>query len=209
VILPAATLNISRPEHTIIFSCEDLYHHLEENHMSRLKELPTGYDVTIVCYVRRQDKYIESACKQRIKAGSPLNLPRSLTRHTNASSLNQVHASYYRMMLGWERVFGRKAIVVRPLDANHFPDGDLLQDFLAAAGLSGIELFSGGNERSNEALPAELIAVLRVFNDTGIVPQESRNKWRACRKAVIPIFAIGWTRRRRPTETTTDLPAIL
>ncbi|MDZ7784481.1 MAG: hypothetical protein U5K56_16615 [Halioglobus sp.] len=166
-----------RPEKTVIFSCEDFYHHLEERHVARLAQLFGNHSVTVICYVRRQDEYVESAYRQRIRSGVAVRAHTFSARHTDPACLNEVHANYYRMLNVWARCFGTEAVVVRLFDADRFHGGNLLQDFLMAAGLPDVELAGAGGDRSNEALPAELVAVLRACNEAEVVPREHHTRF--------------------------------
>tara|TARA_R110000823_G_scaffold91174_6_gene201159 strand:- start:2260 stop:3603 length:1344 start_codon:yes stop_codon:yes gene_type:complete len=163
---------------TIIFSCENLYHHLGEAEIQRLAELLQPHRVSIVCYVRRQDLYVESAYRQQVKVGvAKVSVRKFLARHMSAKSLNEVHANYYRMLRHWDQHFGTGNVVVRLFDTNRFAGGDLLTDFLQAAGIGNVDLDRPGEGVANQAVPAELISVLRTFNEAGVVAKEQHQKF--------------------------------
>jgi len=127
----------------------------------------------VICYVRRQDDYVESAYRHRVKvgaAGGPMGS--FVSRHVNAADLGVVHANYHRVLAPWRRCFGAQAMVVRPFDEARFAGGDLLTDFLCAAGLDGIRLPRRPAARANRAVPAELVRVLRVVNEAGSIPAD-------------------------------------
>ena len=160
------------PLETIIFSCENLYHHLGEKEVELLASLLHGCRVTIVCYVRRQDLYIESAYKQQVKVGvAKVNVNGFLARHTDKNHLSQVHANYYRMLMPWDQHFGTEAITVRVFDPQCFINGRLLDDFLDAAGIGDISLPDVTGSKANVAMPSELIQVVRVFNALKLIPR--------------------------------------
>lgn len=156
---------------TTIFSCEDFYHHLDEGAIAALASALSDYRVTVVCYIRRQDEYVDSAYRQRVKVGAAAKpFEEFLLRHTDESFLDSVHANYERMLGPWERQFGLGQIALRLFEPTRFADGDLLRDFLLAAGLGEAPLRLGPRDRSNTALPAELVTVLRAANTWGVVP---------------------------------------
>ncbi len=168
----------SREQDTIVFSCENFYHHLGHTELQRLAALLKPYRVSIVCYLRRQDLYVESAYRQQVKVGvAKVNVRPFLARHMSAKSLDEVHANYYRMLQRWDQYFGTDCMQVRLFDKACFAGGDLLTDFLQASGIGNVELQRRGEAVANQAVPAELINVLRVFNQAGIVSKEHHQQF--------------------------------
>ena len=163
----------------ILFSCESFYHILARKHLEYLKRILQGFRVRVICYVRRQDLYIESAYRQQVKVGQ-LKAPFSefLKTHTDREQLDQVHANYYKALRRWEEMFSRDAIVVRPFEKTSLYKGDLLEDFLHLCSLHGaLKSCKSQPNVHNVALPRELIEVIRYFNSTGIVQSHQQQSF--------------------------------
>jgi hypothetical protein len=96
---------------------------VEERQVQRLGELLAEYDVTVVCYLRRQDQWITSIYKQLVKQVSL------------SPSWDELIAYYDRamqydfQMARWARVFGRDRIQVRVYEKSRLPAGTI-PDFL-------------------------------------------------------------------------------
>ncbi len=160
-----------------VISCENLYHHLASEDIAFLAEVSKGFSVEIVCYVRRQDLYMESAWKQQVKIGvlhTPF--PEFLKQHTQPQFLEKVHDNYYRMLQPWSANFGLEAIKVRAFDKSEWVNEDLIDDFLSTCGLEeGTALATLIRPKvANTALPSELIALVRKVNEMRLVPKNQQ-----------------------------------
>jgi len=93
-----------------VLSCEDFYHRLGPQGIECLRQVFDGLEVQVLCYVRRQDQYMESAWKQQVKVGA-MRMPFEdfLCRHTEAQYLPEVHGNYHRMLSDWTQVLDRSA----------------------------------------------------------------------------------------------------
>ena len=160
---------------SVLLSCENFYHHWSPDDIAFLASYLSEFDVEIICYVRPQDDYMESAWKQQAKIGElRMPFPHFLERHTHPKFLNDTHANYYRMLAPWSTVFGRQAICLRVFNADEFVDGQLLFDFLKSCGIDVANMsrslrLSVSAAASNRALPSELAELIRRVNVTGQV----------------------------------------
>jgi hypothetical protein len=156
---------------TVLFSCETFYHIFVGQALKTLQQVLQGFHVTVICYVRRQDLYMESAYRQQVKVGEfKMPFPQFLNIHTDPAKLEKVHANYYRILRPWEEMFGRDALLIRPFDKKSLRKGDLLEDFLHLCGLHGaLQSCKNLPRVHNIALPRELIKVIRYFNAAGTI----------------------------------------
>lgn len=154
----------------VILSCENLYHHLAAEHLAALGNLLAGLEVHVVCYVRRQDLYMESAWKQQVKVGA-MRMPfeQFLVRHTETEFLGEVHGNYYRMLLPWATSFGKSRLHIRIFDPVTWPGRDLIQDFVQALGLPSEIGKLPRIEITNVAMPSELMRLLCKINSLRLV----------------------------------------
>jgi len=189
----------------ILLSCEDFFHHLDEERVNVLQGLLAKFDVRIICYVRRQDLYIESAWKQQAKVGA-LRMPFAmfLERHTQAKFLGEVHANYHRMLEKWTAAFGRDAIRVRVFDSSEFVGRDLVDDFMDACGIGDKSLVKSLQRppRTNIALPSELAELLRRVNVSGLVSSTEQQAFVAYVESLIEY-------RDQPLLSPADQAAVL
>lgn len=111
---------------TIVFSAEMLGQQLHRAvEVKALKSILDPYcdGYTIITYLRRQDELSVSRYSTALRRGERRARPLS-------------RAIDYEAMLGaWSEVFGRDAMRVRIFDRSAMLDGDVVQDFAAAAGL--------------------------------------------------------------------------
>jgi hypothetical protein len=155
---------------TVIISCENLYHNLVESDLVFLRELLTDFEVHVVCYVRRQDLYMESAWKQQVKVGA-MRMPfeQFLERHTDARFLHEVHANYYRMLRIWANVWGQEHLRVRVFDPSAWPHRDLIHDFAVACDLGDEVAVLPQPAVTNVAMPSELMRLISKINALRLV----------------------------------------
>ena len=164
-----------------ILSCENFYHHFGKEDMDYVAEIFSDFKIEIVCYVRRQDLYMESAWKQQVKVGTLKGMFADfLQRHINAGYLGEVHANYYRMLKIWAAVFGLDAIHLKVFDKSEWINGDLIDDFL-------VDLCSLENntarfqlvkpQKVNAALPSELIRLVQKVNQSGLIEQSEQEEF--------------------------------
>ncbi len=92
---------------------------------------PVGRDFCIVLIVRELMDLITSSFAQKIRYGF----------HTYdfdeffESRLNETRVDYFETASRWANSFGWESIRIRPLDARHLRNGDLIDDFLECAGV--------------------------------------------------------------------------
>ncbi len=114
--------------HTVVISCE--HFHSRISHHTELTRLKALFDevfekVTIVCYLREQAAFSESAYSAAIKAGYKEGLE-AIDPHV------MVKNSYYNYQLllePWIQIFGIDSLNVREFSKSRFRSQGLLQDF--------------------------------------------------------------------------------
>lgn len=127
-------------------------------------EIAERFDVPvrIVLMLRRQDRLMESAYNQSVKA---MGLQRRLTMPGDHASLD-----WWRLIMRWAEVFGLDRITVLNFDRSR-RNNTTLQDFLASLSpaLAGIDLTSAKPVpgAGNESLPADLLEFKRIANQFG------------------------------------------
>ncbi len=110
----------------------------------------------IICYLRRQDDFIQSYYNQEVKhAGNYIKI----MDYQPPTTLN-----YDKMLARWVNVFGKENVVVRPYEKQQFKNQDLIADFLEIVGLDLSADFKKLKKNANPRLPAETIEYMRFLN---------------------------------------------
>lgn len=113
-------------------------------------------ETIIVCYLRRQDNFIQSYYNQEVKhAGNYCEI----MAYQPPTTLD-----YDEMLARWTKVFGKKNIVVRPYEKQQFKNQDLIADFLEIIGLDLSADFKKLKKNANPRLPTETIEYMRLLN---------------------------------------------
>lgn len=100
---------------------------------------PLSEEVRIVGYIRRPDAYAEAMYKQKVKNGRIAPDPEQFLKdwHRNLR--------YMPTLSAWRDAFDAHSLHIRPFQRSHFPQGDVVADFVRHLG----DLEPGDLERAN------------------------------------------------------------
>ena len=155
----------SFPNHTVIVSGEDL---CRIRNVQWLAAFKAHFDVSVLCYVRRQDDWLESWYNQHIKW--PWD-----TRFATASPdeffacRSEFDWLHYAAMLGrWADVFGRQYVIVRPFEQGQLL-GSVVEDFCSQCDIdfSGLSVPPHTHNASISAISISLLRHLGLLNKVG------------------------------------------
>ena len=143
----------SWPEHTYIGSSEQVFAWLSKP--ARIEALDRFLrqffdSVRYIVYFRPQHELMLSSYSERIKRGETLTFDQHFDERSGGMNWN-------RRARNWTETLGRDALSIRLLDSGRMMNGDLLDDFCAAAGLDRAPLATP--PRMNTSLSAEEIAL--------------------------------------------------
>ena len=115
----------------------------------------------IICYLRRQDHYVEAIYKQRAKNGL-VTVDRQAFLKAQMPKL-----SYSAALDSYADLVGAERMTIRPFERRNFKGGDVVQDFAdSMLGLHDLEGFELPPARSNPSLSVELTEMLgRIAHD--------------------------------------------
>lgn len=126
------------------------------NDVSAVKTALGDVDTIIICYLRRQDNFIQSYYNQEVK---------------NAANFKEIMAyqpptilDYHELLSRWAKVFGRENIMVRPYEKQQFRNQDLITDFLSILGIELSDDFKRLKKNANPRLPIETLEYMRLLN---------------------------------------------
>lgn len=145
-----------------------------------------GNKVTVVCYLRRQDKYLESLWGYFIKAYGDFNYKcidfcrsEEIKKHYETDYLSRIETIC--------EYVGRENVAVRSFDCL---EGDIYHDFFTAIGEPWDDLLQIGQERINEKLPLEMTEVKRRLNEQCAASLRTMNQ------------AVAWTAKENASLLT-------
>lgn len=122
-----------------------------------------GLDVRIIAYVRRQDLWIQSYWKQRVKVGSTRTFPAYVKRVRDAGFYPLDYCAYMDML---SAVFGKESLIIRVYEKGQYqgPEHTLHSDFLDIFGLTLSDGFVIRQEVYNTSLDGSSIELRRILN---------------------------------------------
>ena len=121
--------------------------------------------LTVVCYVRRPDRYLESWYNQLVKMGLPVaRLSASMMRPPGPRHpyYGTPHTDYDRMIEYWASQVGCDELIVR--DYDHLHNGTIFDDFSAAVGLPSVDDVDTPPARPNLRIDNNFIEYARVWS---------------------------------------------
>lgn len=153
----------------LIMSAEDFSFLLDEDNILQLKEqLCRKFDVTIICYIRRQDKLAISHFQQVSKRkrspsrffynGGTSALPTELERCDKYLDFNH-------KLSKWIDAFGRDNVIVKIFEKNKLINGDAVNDFMSLVGVDDKNIES---IKVNESNGFERIKIGHLMNRSNI-----------------------------------------
>jgi hypothetical protein len=165
----AAEINASSAD-TVILSSEEFIrfggHQGVPAEQSRELVRGLGVDhVTVVCYVRRPDGYLESWYNQLVKMGLPTHrLSPTLTQSSRRRHryYGTHHTDYDRMIEYWAHQVGCDELIVRNFD--QLRNGSIFEDFSSAVALPPLGDVEVPPGRENRRIDANFIEYVRVWS---------------------------------------------
>lgn len=121
--------------------------------------LPADWRVVVVMYVRQPDLLLESQYLQELKGGIPW--PSFATFLTARRAAGE--PGYARTVAIYREAFPEGRMVVRPFEKEQWPEGDLIADFMGAAGLARVPADAELRREppENERAPLKLMSLVR------------------------------------------------
>lgn len=150
---------------------------------TRLKELLLDItdNITIVCYLRRQDLFIESQYNQYCKNQWYSDLGNGLPEFKEFVEYYPVELDYYTVLEEWKSIFDKAVFVIKPYEKESFND-NLITDFytdILHIDINEVKKFGGIHKaQTNPKLDRDVLEYIRRldFNDekvTGLLRKYS------------------------------------
>lgn len=127
-------------------------------------------EVKIICFVRRQDLWLESSYQQSVKG---VNNPEmgKMVRGITESATDYVHnfsknsADWYRNIERWAAAFGNEALIVKHFCRRSFKNSSLEEELLSLLGFEDEIGFCYPPTSQNESLSYTVTEMIRLFNE--------------------------------------------
>ncbi|MCR5101164.1 MAG: hypothetical protein K6B41_07390 [Butyrivibrio sp.] len=137
-----------------------------------------GAQVKVIIYVRRQDDYLESWYKQKIRDG----LSQSTWEEVAGNIPNAIALDYYKIIRLIANTIGSENIIVRRYDRNSFAgkDGTIFSDFMEVLGLDYTDEYKLPEGKTNTSLNNNYIEIKRLLNnlyDNSITVEKDQNPY--------------------------------
>lgn len=148
------------PDTTHVISAETLF----SVHMARslIEHLPADLrsDTQIICYLRRQDKFLEAMYKQVVKTGRFKGSAQAYAQKRETALM------YSRVLDAYATGFGDDNITVLPYERARFKEGDVILDIAARIGMTNVTRADLPEEFSNVTLSREVSEMLGLIANT-------------------------------------------
>lgn len=122
-----------------------------------------GFELRVIVYLRRQDRFLTSWWAQVVKTGTT-DCCHMRWEEMLAQAESWLPMDYYSRLEEIAAVFGRESIDVRVYDRDRFRNRDVREDFLEAIGLSMDADFVPGDGERNPSLSGDMLEIKRRLN---------------------------------------------
>lgn len=170
------------PAGTLVLSSE-MFTGVDPALLRKVLALQEPFEMRILGYFRRQDRYLESAWKQKMKTGKI-----GPVFQQYLDKFGTQGGDYLRVVDRWQAAWTEATFVFRRFDAGSFPGGNVVPDFMAQLGL---DIGGDGKPQSEEtANPTPSIDLLDLMRIVAEIPGlDARQVFRAMPVAELPRFA--------------------
>lgn len=167
----------------VILSDEGIWNTLTEKRKGALEDIKAfcdnnGVELKVVVYLRRQDGYLESYWKQKIRRRAATWKWKRVVRHTPS----YIALDYYEHLCGIAEQIGKDNLIVRRYERGSFggAEGTIFSDFLEAVGLEMTQEYVPLSEQRNTSLNNNYAEIKRIMNhllseEAG--PREREGAW--------------------------------
>ncbi|WP_416137640.1 hypothetical protein ACM26W_14290 [Halomonas sp. HK25] len=158
-----------------------------ENDPGKIAKYFSGHDVKVIVYLRRHDLWLESLYNQAVKTAPGIPWEVGIYSYINYIKSNKKQEiSFKRLLMKWDRVFGKNNILVRPYERDGFLDGSIVSDFSISVGAPIIDSDKGVGGVVNKSIPVQYVPIVEVIKKVGRVNQRDLSK------------LVNWTLTRDP-----------
>lgn len=140
--------------------------------VEELAALREYFDVRVICYLRRQDRWLESWYNQHVRWPWHPQLSRLSPNEFFARRAEFYWLDYGQTIDRWSAVFGNEHVIVRVFEVGQILSS-LQEDFCQSCGIDSAQL-TCGDRVDNASTPASALALLRRL---ALFDKDSDRRW--------------------------------
>ncbi len=125
-----------------------------------------GFQVKIVVYLRRQDQYIASVYKQKLKQRTSYSNRETWEEYVSHIPKTR-QLDYFKKLERIRKVVGMDHMIVCKYDRESFLGGSLYADFLHRIGLEFTDAYEVAQQEANKSLLGNTAEMKRIINEIG------------------------------------------
>lgn len=142
-------------------------------HIRFIGKVLRGIEVKVIIYLRRQDIFVQSVYKERLKGGERREFQQAFEQGDYPRLLD-----FYSILDCWQRYLGKDNIIVRPFEREQLHNGDVLADFLHVTGIDDIQGLERPSMHANSTMNRNVLEISRALNAMDVRSAEvSSFKW--------------------------------
>lgn len=156
----------------LLISSEGIYIFLRYNKEFFLKFIDMGIDVKVIVYLRRQEEYLESMIRQKVKEGIWItnqdkwsNLETEDKQDESFIKRVEEEAHYLKGLESISEVIGYKNVIVRVYEKCRMKNGNIFADFLDILGIEMTDEFITQKKLINPSLDNSTLEIKRLINE--------------------------------------------
>ena len=124
-----------------------------------------GYQIKVIVYLRRQDKFLLSRWNQRVKQKSTSDAVLSCDEYFELTQKKEKDIYQYGKILdGIAEVIGKENLIVRRFDVESWRDGSIIHDFMHEIGIDVTPEFHELEKNANLSLDKNTTEIKRILN---------------------------------------------
>ena len=124
-----------------------------------------GYQINVIVYLRRQDKFLLSRWNQKVKQKSTSDAVLSCDEYFELTQKKEKDIYQYGKILdGIAEVIGKENLIVRRFDAESWRDGSIIHDFMHEIGIDVTPEFHELEKNANLSLDKNTTEIKRILN---------------------------------------------
>lgn len=143
------------------------------SHLRFIKKMLRGVKVKVIVYLRRQDIFVQSVYKERLKAQERRGFQQAYEQCDYRRLLD-----FHSILDRWQKYLGIDNIIVRPYERGQLLRGDVLEDFLHITGTDRIHGLQSASQQDNSTMNRNVLEISRALNAMDIQGADvSAFKW--------------------------------
>ncbi|KUG28817.1 hypothetical protein ASZ90_001303 [hydrocarbon metagenome] len=157
------------PVRTIVFSSEAFF--LNPNAPEALPSYLTGFELSMIVYLRRQDEWANSQYCEFVGGGAVSKTALAPEEWLESPAAKR-YLDYQALLYQWEQAIGKDRVIVRPFERSQLVCNDLLHDFLSLLDISPGEGFVTPDKalHNDFKFSEEYLKIMRHFNAFAFSP---------------------------------------